>query len=151
MNRSGYAAVGVTALVLFSVVLSGAVDVTPSTTVGDGSASVSVREPTETSLRLDPGRFGSRATYLRVPDAVVDVADRSGRPRLVYRLVVPELDISETTTRTVTRTGRFRLEMADHGLPPGTNGTYRGHVTVRVQSFTDDTTVLNRTVRVVPS
>lgn len=128
-------------------------------TLGDGTATLRVDSPTADELRTSPGRFGTRARYLRVPDLVVDVTALEGRPRVVYRLVVPRLGVDRQVHQVVTTTGRTRLRMADRAYPPADysdrfrrlppDGTYEGYLVVRVQSFTGDRTVLNRSIRVV--
>lgn len=126
--------------------------------VGEGTATVEVVAPSpSTELRTSAGRFGTAATYLRIPDLVADVTSVDGRPRLVYRLVVPALDVDRSEVTLLTGTGRVRVPMADRAYPPASypsaqppaSGTYEGRLVVRVQSFTSDRTVLNRTVRVV--
>lgn len=126
--------------------------------VGDGNASVSVLSPTTDELATSPGRFGTRARYLRLPDLSVDVTAIEGRPRIVYRVVVPALGVDRQVDAVVTSTGPTRLRMADRAYPPAgyssefrslpATGTFDGRLVVRVQSFTTDRTVLNRSIRV---
>ena len=141
--------VGAVGIILFVVVLSGFVGFTGDRhELGEGTATVTVVEPTQETLVVTEGRFGTGATYLRIPDLVVDVEQREGRPRLIYRVTVPELEIDEQETTLLPASGRVRLPADDVGFEDVEPGTYDGHLVVRVQSFTNDTTVLNRSVEV---
>jgi len=148
VRRDPVAVVGV----LVVVVLVGAgpltgVDVTSAqpSTVGDGNA-------TDTSkLAVTDGRFGTNASYFRIPAATVTVESVIGRPQLVYLVDAPGLNVDRTETRVVTRDGTYRLEPDDRALSHGTAaGEYNVTVTVRIQSFnTDrDLTRANETVEV---
>ncbi|WP_254273046.1 hypothetical protein [Haloarcula marina] len=130
------------------------VDVTsdPPSAFGDGTATVDeVAVETET-LRVTGGRFGTGVEYVRVPTATVTVATVTDRPRLVYVVAVPGLDIELTDSVVVTDAGTYRLDPGDRGLESGsaTATQYEGRVAVRVQSFTDAKTVYreNATVEV---
>jgi len=159
----------VVATVLVALVLAGPAWGTP-TGVGGGTATVSVVSPEalggpgasgdhSVTLRTTPGRFGTHATYLRIPDLVVDVRDRSGRPQLHADLSVDAAGIDPPpVSRILHRSGTHRLSYPDVALPPpdydhgGTAvepGTYDGHLEVRVQSFDGDYVVVNRSVEVV--
>jgi hypothetical protein len=152
----GEAALSVTALfVLVTLFLTGplvGLDVTTESTpqVGDGDATVDVAFDGE--FTLTAGRFGSNASYLRIPDAVVSVDSLEGQPRVLYQVRVPGLGYGETTTRVMTDTRTVRLSQRVQGLAPGARfgGPYTAQVVVRVQSFEGSRTVLrtNRTVEV---
>jgi hypothetical protein len=117
--------------------------------LGDGTASVTVVEPPDEDLRVTEGRFGTNVSYLRIPDLVVDVTSLDGRPRVLYQVTVPELGIQKQNDDIVRSTGRMRVSISDRALPPGTDvdGT-TARLVVRVQSFTGQTVVVNRTVDV---
>lgn len=114
----------------------------------DGTATVTVLQPDTEGLSVTPGRFGTEAVYLRVPDLVVDVEQVAGQPRLVYDLSVPALDVDEHETRVVHTTGTTRVRMSDVAMEPVEAGTYEGTIEIRVQSFAVDETVVNQTVEV---
>ena len=124
------------------------------TTIGDGTATASVERLDTDALTIDRGRFGTGVVYLRIPEATVSVTDIEGRPRVVYQIRVPELGVDAVTTELLTGDGptTVRLGPRDRGLDPAavTNRTYRGVVTVRVQSFEQDRTVyaVNETIEV---
>jgi len=159
----------VVATVFVALVLAGPAWGTP-TGVGGGTATVSVVSPAalagadapgddSLTLRTTPGRFGTEATYLRIPDLVVDVREQSGRPQLIADLSVDADGIDPPpVSRILHRSGTHRLAYPDAALPPrgydhgGTAvepGTYDGHLEVRVQSFDGDHVVVNRSVEVV--
>lgn len=135
--------------------------------LGDGTANVPIVAPPELGdttgsepleLMTTAGRFGTEATYLRIPDLAVDASNVEGSPRLVYSLQVPALDVDRVESRLIPGPGRLRVPMDDHAYPPPDYhadvpglpdpGTYEGRVTVRVQSFSTDRVVVNRTVEV---
>lgn len=142
-------------LIVVLTVLGGVAGTTP-TTVGEGSATIAVETPTTDRLVTEPGRFGTAATYLRLPDLVADVTNATGRPRLVYAVRVPALDLDRQRTRLIRGEGRIRVRMADRAYPPRASddpglpepGTYDGRLVVRVQSASHDRTVVNRSIRV---
>lgn len=146
-------AVGVAILAV--LVVSGPVtgiDVTSNraTEFEEGTATVdSVSVPAE-KLRVTPGRFGTQVAYLRVPAATVDIAAVSERPRLVYLVELPSLDVSLVTTAVVTEAGTYRLAPSDRGLGRKrlNTGPYRARLRLRVQSFEMDRVVYDRNVTV---
>lgn len=154
---SSLVAAGAVCLIVLGAALAGPPP-EPATGVGEGTATVRVLSPTTEDLRTSPGRFGTRARYLRIPDLVADVTAVEGRPRVVYRLVVPALGVDRQVHEVVTATGRLHLRMPDRAYPPPAystrfrtlppDGTYDGRVVVRVQSFAGDRTVHNRSIRV---
>ena len=161
MESVGRLELGVVAVLAVTLVLTGpfgVVDATTRnpTTVGDGQANATVERLDTDEMVIDSGRFGTGVAYLRIPDAEVRVTDTVGRPRLVYRIALPALDVDSVTTQLLQdgQSGRLRLGMRDRGLDPAavTEDRYRATVTVRVQSFEGDRTVFerNETVEVRP-
>jgi hypothetical protein len=146
----------VVVILLLTSPVVGIIDVTERnpTTVGDGTATASVERLDTDALTIDRGRFGTGVMYLRIPEATVAVTDVRGRPRIVYRIRVPELGVDTTSTELLTR-GRatnVRLGPRDRGLDPAvvSDENYRGIVTVRIQSFERDRTIhqANETIEV---
>jgi len=127
---------------------------TEPTTIGDGTAAVSSVQVTTSEIRITDGRFGTDVAYLRVPDAGVTVDSVSGRPRLLYQVDVPALDISLEDERVLSagQSGTYRLAPGDRAISPSSldRDTYTGSVRIRVQSFEADQTIVaeNVTVRV---
>jgi hypothetical protein len=143
----------VVAVVVFVMLLSGpgsGLDFArDSASLGDGTASVTVVQPTDDQVRVTEGRFGTNVSYLRIPDLVVDVTALDGRPRVLYQVTVPELGIQKQNDDIVRSTGRMRVSISDRALPPGTDaGGTTARLVVRVQSFTGQSVVMNRTVDV---
>jgi hypothetical protein len=143
----------VVGVILFVMILSGpgsGIDFSRDrTSLGDGTASVTVVEPTDDRVQVTAGRFGTNVSYVRIPDLVVDVQSVDGRPRVFYQVTVPELGIRKQNSAVVRSTGRMRVPLSDRAVPPGTavdDATAR--IVVRVQSYTGQTVVLNRTVGV---
>ncbi|MGB9930945.1 hypothetical protein [Haloarcula amylolytica] len=127
---------------------------TQPTTIGDGTASVSSVQVPTSEIRITDGRFGTNVAYLRVPDASVTVDSVTGRPRLLYQVSVPALDISLEDERVISegQHGTYRLAPGDRAVAPASldRGAYRGTVLLRVQSFETAETIVaeNVTVRV---
>jgi hypothetical protein len=125
-----------------------------SAAVGDGTADVSVVSLSSDRLRIDDGRFGTGVQYLRIPDVRVRVGAVDGDPRIVYRVEVPALDVDEAATKSLTtRDGQtVTVRGVDQAFAPDeiTADRYDARVTVRVQSFDVDETVVsaNETVAV---
>jgi len=117
---------------------------------GEGTATVNSVSVPAGELRVTPGRFGTQVAYLRVPPATVDIASVSERPRLVYLVEVPSLDVSLVTTAVVTESKSYRLEPSDRGLSRNRlrSGPYRARLRIRVQSFEMDRVVYDRNVTV---
>ncbi|MBX0322828.1 hypothetical protein EGH21_07265 [Halomicroarcula sp. F13] len=147
-----------TGVALFVVVVSlstgplAGADVTNerATDFGEGTATVSSVDVEAASIRVTDGRFGTGVEYVRPPTATVSVESVTGRPRLVYLVSIPNVDVELVETTVVTGPGTYRLEPEDHGMATGTAdaGTYDGTLTVRVQSFTADRTVYRENVTV---
>ena len=144
----------VAVLVVFVVVATGpltGVDVTSAqaTTFGDGDATVDTVDVAVSSLVVTDGRFGSDFSYLRIPTATVSVSSVSDRPRLVYLVSVPALDVDRVTTQVLTEPGTYRLVPKDQALAPtAPDGTHEATLSVRVQSFTTDRTLYRENVTV---
>lgn len=148
--RLELAVVAVLAVTLILTGPFGVVDATAGnpTTVGDGRANATVERLATDEMVIDHGRFGTEVRYLRLPVATIGVSNTVGQPRLVYRVVVPALEVDAVTTRVLStgQSGTLRLGMRDRGLDPAavTEEQYRATVTVRVQSFEQDRTVFER-------
>ncbi len=143
----------VVAVVLVTLVLTGPVvgfDVTKeSPELGDGNATVEVLDAPSATIPVTHGRFGTDVSYVRIPEAAVDVRNLTGSPRIAYEVTVPELGVDRRVSRIVTDEGRVRLELSDRALAPDTDpGTYTGRVDLRLQSFEGQTVLVNRTVEV---
>jgi len=120
-----------------------------ASTFGDGNATVADVTVDRSELALSPGRFGTDVTYLRVPTATVTAESVTDRPRLLYVVSVPELDIRLVESRVVAGPGTYRLAPDDRAMPPGrVDGSYEATLSVRVQSFTTDRTLARTTVTV---
>jgi len=127
------------------------VDVTSAqtTSFGDGDATVASATVDTSALAITAGRFGAADAYLRLPTATVTVDSVTDRPRLIYIVTVPELDIQRVETKVLTGSGTYRLAPDDRALSPDTPaGPYEATVTVRIQSYTTDRTVSSETVTV---
>jgi hypothetical protein len=122
----------------------------PATEFGDGTVSVADVTVDTDDLAVTPGRFGTDVDYLRVPAAVVDVESVSGRPRLIYVVAVPALDLSLTEQAVLTSAATTRLDPDDRAFERGSlaSESYDATLTVRVQSFTASTTVYRENVTV---
>lgn len=145
MDRSDPVA-GVAVLVAVVLVAAGPLTGVDATTAGprfnDGDATVETVTVDETALEVTPGRFGSEFAYLRIPPATVTVDSVTERPRLLYIVSVPGLDVEQTASVVVTGPGTYDLDIDDVALSDGTNaGVYEATVTVRVQSFDTDRTL----------
>lgn len=121
-------------------------------TLGDGTATASVTSLPTDGFRIDDGRFGTSVRYLRIPDAVVTVGAVRGHPRIVYRVEVPTLDVDRSATRVVgpDALGPLRLDGVDRAFERNaiTDDSYRGTVSVRVQSFEVNDVIYRRNVTV---
>jgi len=127
------------------------VDVTDAsaTSFGDGDARVTDVALDRDGLAMTHGRFGANVTYLRVPPVTVTVDSVTGRPRLVYIVSAPELDVKRTETRVITEPGTYQLTPNDRAMPDTrTNGLHEVTLSVRIQSFTTDRTLAYTTVTV---
>jgi hypothetical protein len=155
MDGSTAATVCSVGLVLVVLVLTGplvgAVGVDgEGSDLGDGTATVgSIRTVDE--FAMTPGRFGTGVLYLRIPDVRAEFESVTGRSRLVYRVAVPALGFDRVGTRQVgPDTGSVTVGMSDRAFAPRTTEWPPSTVTVtvRIQSFTVDRTVLQRNVTV---
>ncbi|AJF25290.1 hypothetical protein SG26_05870 [Haloarcula sp. CBA1115] len=122
------------------------------TTIGDGSATISSVQLPTSELRFTDGRFGTNVVYLRVPDASVSVDSVTGRPRLLYQVAVPALDISLEDEQVLSdgQSGTYRLAPGDRAVTPSSleRDVYRGTVLLRVQSFETAETIVAENVTV---
>jgi len=151
LGNSGLAKVAVGAIafvILLSTPIAGLDFSGEPAQLGDGTASVTVVEPSGSQLQIEPGRFGTQAVYLRIPDLVATVDSLQGQPQLVYELTVPELGMEKRETRLIQSTGRLRVGMTDQAFEAVDSGVYDGQLSVRVQSFSGGSIVLNRSVEV---
>lgn len=142
-------------VIMMSLVATGpliSVDATgpQATEFGDGTASVANISIETSAAVVTAGRFGTGVDYLRVPDAVVRVESADGRPRLVYVVEVPSLGVSRSDQVVFTDPGTYRLDPDDRAFERGrlSNASYDATLTVRVQSFTESTTVYRENVTV---
>ena len=148
----------VVGVMLFVLLISGPavglVDLTPEDRspdgLGDGTADVAMASDPATDLRIDEGRFGTDVYYLRVPPAAVDVASVEGRPQLTYKINVPGLDYTDSTSEMLDGSGRTEVTLRDRAFTPERimRDAYRAELVVRVQSFEQDTVVYRRNVTV---
>jgi len=122
----------------------------PPTTVGDGNATVSNVDVDTDSVHVSPGRFGTAVSYVRMPDATVDVTQVDGAPRLVYRFEIPALEIDHDATKVLSSRGATTVRLGDVAVLPERLAVdrYDARVTVRVQSYTVDRVVYNESVTV---
>jgi hypothetical protein len=138
----------------------GLVDVTPRSDarmVGDGTARVSAVDLNVESFRFEPGRFGTGADYLRIPDPTVRLASVTGQPRIVYRVSMPAADVEKIQTRLLSPGDeRARVSMADRAFLQCQchrgvrDEPYLVLVEIRIQSFEVDEVVYNRTLVLDP-
>ncbi len=141
------------AVVLVGMLLSGPVGgvelVGEQPSLDDGTATVTVVEPTADPIRVTAGRFGTNASYVRIPDLVVDVTNIDGQPRVFYQVTIPELNIRKQNDKIIQSSGRLRVPISDHTVPKEAtlDGT-TARLVVRVQSYSGGEVVLNRTVEV---
>lgn len=155
MSEDDYASIPqlVVAVVLVGMLLSGPVGgvelVSDRPSLGDGTASVTVVEPTEEPIRVTEGRFGTNVSYARIPDLVLDVTSTAGHPRVLYQVTIPELNIRKQNDKIVQSSGRLRVPISDHVVPRGaTLDGATARLVVRVQSYSGGQVVMNRTVEV---
>ena len=153
VSRQSGAVLFTVGIILFVLVLAGpagGVDlVGEPTTLEDGNASATVVDGSTDGLTVSEGRFGTNVTYVRIPDATLDVERVRGQPRVVYSVTVPNLSVDKQSRRYIESTGRLTVPMSDRALPNRPDaGTYQGRVLIRVQSFGYDEIVLNRSIEV---
>jgi|AntRauTorcE11898_2_1112593.scaffolds.fasta_scaffold11241_2 hypothetical protein len=143
----------VVAVILVEMLLSGPVGgvelVSERPSLDDGTASVTVVDPTEDPIQVTAGRFGTNVSYVRIPDLVVDITSVDGQPRVFYQVSIPELGIKKQNDKLVRSTGRLRVPISDHTVPKekALDGT-TARLVVRVQSYSGGQVVMNRTVEV---
>lgn len=142
----------VVAVILVGMLLSGPVGgvdlAREQLSLGDGTASVTVVEPDEETIRVTEGRFGTNVSYVRIPDLVVDVTNVDGQPRVFYQVSIPELGIEKQNDKIVRSTGRLRVPISDRAVSGDVATPTTARLVVRVQSYSGGEVVLNRTVEV---
>jgi hypothetical protein len=153
MSRQSAAVLFTVGIILFVLVLTGpvgGVDLTGEpATLDEGNASVTVVDGSVDTITVSEGRFGTNVTYVRLPDAVLDVDRVRGQPRVVYLVTIPNLSVDKQSRRYIESTRRLTVPMSDRALPTRpASGTYQGRMVIRVQSFGYDEVVLNRSVEV---
>lgn len=144
------------AVVVFALVLSSplfGISLTesgPPATVGNGNATVTSVDIDAESIRITPGRFGTDVSYVRIPDARVDVTRVDGAPRLVYRVEIPALNIDHDATKVLFGPETTTVRLDDVAVRPAelSADRYDARVTVRVQSYTVDRVVSNESVTI---
>jgi hypothetical protein len=114
----------------------------------DGTASLTIEQPTTDRLSVTDGRFGTPVVYLRLPDLVATVDAISGQPRIIYEITVPALDVELQQTRVIDSPGTVRVRMSDRAFERLPSGTYDGRLIVRVQSTDGDWTIRDRALEV---
>ncbi|MFB6188517.1 MAG: hypothetical protein ABEI57_01410, partial [Halapricum sp.] len=122
----------------------------PPGAIGDGNATVATVAVDGGNVAITRGRFGTDVDYVRVPDASVRLAGVDGTPRLVYRLRIPALGVDHSATKLIDGPGRVTIRLSDVAIRPQrvTNDSYRGRLTVRVQSYTVDRVVHNESLSI---
>ncbi|MFW5918235.1 MAG: hypothetical protein ACOCR0_02005 [Haloferacaceae archaeon] len=104
--------------------------------VGQGTLTATVTSMPDNAT-LERGGFGADAFALSAPPATIDIESVSGQPLVVYRLEIPELGLTHSTTYFVSSTdrGTLTLEMDPYSLSPDriTADSYRGTVAVSVR------------------
>lgn len=144
-------------VVLVTLVISGpavpGVSLTQSsqpTALGEGNATVTAVEIAESDVKITPGRFGTDVLYLRGPDANVQLEGVDGQPRIVYRIEIPALDVETATTRLLAGPGKLTVRLDDRAFLPDQvdEERYDGELTVRIQSFSTDRTLLREQITV---
>ena len=141
------------AVILVGMLLSGPVSgvelVSDRPSLDDGTASVTVVEPTAETIQVTEGRFGTNVSYVRIPDLVLDVTSVNGQPRVLYQVTIPELNIRMQNDKLVQSTGRLRVPVSDHTVSKGKPlAGAEARLVVRVQSYSGGQVVMNRTVEV---
>ena len=121
--------------------------------VGEGTAELAIREPVDGPLLVDRGRFGTGVFYLRTPDLAAEVRSVTGSPRVRYEVRVPSLGVERSGHRVLHASDAgsvITVPLADHAVPRARLDaeTHRARVLVRVQSFTGQHVVTNRTLPV---
>ena len=114
----------------------------------EGTATVQVVSPGGEPISITDGRFGTGVAYVRMPDLVVNVSDLEGTPRLSYTVTIPELDIEKRTDRLVGSPGRISVPLSDRAIPDSEVADTEARIEVLLQSYSGQTTVVNRTVEV---
>lgn len=158
METERAAVYGVIGLVLATTLVSGpivgAVDFTTATdnpAYGGSNATlhgVSLPE----SAELGQGRYGAGEYILRVADATITVDEVVGGPVLAYRISIPSMEYSRTTTHFITaaNTGPYAVSMADDSLATSMveNHSYQGQLFVFLRSNGTERRLAERNITV---
>ncbi|MEF8881615.1 MAG: hypothetical protein V5A34_03710 [Halapricum sp.] len=120
------------------------------TSLGEGDATVSSVTVDADRVRITPGRFGTNISYLRVPDARLQIDTIEGQPRVVYQLRIPELDIDLAAPKLLSESGRTTVRLDDQAIAPErlSQDQYEGQLVVRIQSLSTDRVVRNESITV---
>lgn len=135
--------------------LVGAVDFTtevdrgPSGDTGEGSADVTVLSLPD-SATISEGRYGSQKSYLRVPDATVDLQNVTGEPLVQYELDIPEMGYSTATTAFLSpgMSGQQTLEITRVAFEPGeiTRSQYNATLSIALRANGNKTVIQSRAI-----
>lgn len=144
---------GVVVVIVGALLLSGPLGgidfVSGQPSLDSGNATVEVVAPQDGRIPVTDGRFGTGVSYVRIPDLVVDVGHVEGTPRVSYVFAIAELGIEKRNTRLVDSTGRLTVPLGDRALPnPTPSIDTEARIIVRVQSYSGQYTVWNRTMEV---
>ncbi|MFB6221390.1 MAG: hypothetical protein ABEH90_08115 [Halolamina sp.] len=149
------AVVVVVGVTLASGPLIGAVQFTAASEAdappGSGHARATVLS-TPDSATLEKGEYGSGSYYLRIPDAVVRLADVSGQPLLSYQLYIRELGYSRATTHFLSPSneGRMEVSLSSDAFAPEEikEERYRGELILRLRDDGGERTLVEKNVTV---
>ena len=104
--------------------------------VGEGGVTATVTTMPDTAT-LEAGAFGADAFALSAPPATLDVEAVRGQPLVVYRLELPALGLTHSTTYflSASETGTLTVEMAPYSVSPDrvTADAYRGTLEVSIR------------------
>lgn len=118
---------------------------------GTGQADITVMAVPERA-RLEQGRYGSGAYYLRIPDATVQIDAIEGQPMLVYKIRLPELGITHATTHFLDETidGEMALSIRETTFDPDeiNQEIYPGELIILVRTDNSDVVLYRGNVTV---
>lgn len=148
------------ALIVAVSLLSGplvGIDVTapPESAVGPGVGEGAVTATVTTmpdNATLEAGAFGADAFALSAPPATLDVEAVRGQPLVVYRMELPALGLTHSTTYFLSssETGSLTVEMDPYSVSPDriTADSYRGALEVSIRTGEDVRRLERRNVTV---